>query len=102
MRSLRNKVNRKKFTPPATRLRRTLAMQMPGSDQELVQAALRELLAIEPPADTAAGLVEFVRTEREALGLSEDRFLRKGGKDAEYILRRLAHLILSLPEAQLG
>ena len=102
MRSLRNKVNRKKFTPPATRLRRTLAMQKPGSDQELVQAALRELLAIEPPADTAAGLVEFVKTEREALGLSEDRFLRKGGKDAEYILRRLAHLILSLPEAQLG
>jgi uncharacterized protein (DUF1800 family) len=102
MRSLRNKVNRKKFTPPATRLRRTLAMQKPGSDQDLVQAALRELLAIEPPADTAAGLVEFVKTEREALGLSEDRFLRKGGQDAEYILRRLAHLILSLPEAQLG
>lgn len=102
MRSLRNKAKRKQFTPPATRLRRTLAMQKPGSDQELVQAALRELLAIEPPADTAAGLVDFVKTEREALGLPEDRFLRKGGQDAEYILRRLAHLILSLPEAQLG
>ncbi len=102
MRSLRNKAKRRKFTPPATHLRRTIALQEPTSDLEVVQGALRELLAIEPPAETTLGLVEFLKSEREALDLPEERFLIKGGRDAERILRRLAHLILSLPEAQLG
>jgi hypothetical protein len=39
--------------------------------------------------------------ERVMLGLRDGEFL-KGGAPAERVLRRMAHLILSLPEAQLG
>jgi hypothetical protein len=55
-----------------------------------------------PPLETRAPLVAFLRQAREAEGLPEEAFLVRGGQRAEAILRQLAHLILSLPEAQLG
>jgi uncharacterized protein (DUF1800 family) len=71
------------------------------SDDEIVDFMLEELLAIEPPAETRALLHEHVKRERENLGLGK-RILTKAGPNAEHLLRRLAHLILSLPEAQLS
>lgn len=103
MRALRSGMGgRRRFTPPATQLRRTLALRRPAGDEELVERALEELLAIVPPLETRAPLVAFLRQAREAEGLPEEAFLVRGGQRAEAILRQLAHLILSLPEAQLG
>ena len=103
MRALRSGMGgRRRFTPPATQLRRTLALRRPAGDEELVEQALEELLAIVPPLETRALLVAFLRQAREAEGLPEEAFLVRGGQRAEAILRQLAHLILSLPEAQLG
>lgn len=103
MRALRSGLGgRRRFTPPATQLRRTLALRKPANDEELVELALEELLAIVPPVETRAPLVAFLEAEREAEGLPEEAFLVRGGQRAEAVLRKLAHLILSLPEAQLG
>jgi hypothetical protein len=43
----------------------------------------------------------FVADERNQLKVADGKLLDQRG-DSERILRRLAHLILSLPEAQLG
>ncbi len=71
------------------------------SDREIVDAMCSSLLAIETPLQTRRMLVVFLREGREALGAEEGALLRVGPR-AEHLLRRLAHLILSLPEAQLG
>ncbi len=71
-----------------------------STDREIVQALADELLAIEPPAETVDFLVAHLAQDREALGLDEGRLLSRR-VDPEPLLRRLAHLILSLPEAQL-
>ncbi len=70
-------------------------------DAEIVDRMLTDLLAIDAPADTRAKLRAFVAGERKELKLGDGKLLYAGG-DSERILRRLAHLILSLPEAQLG
>ena len=56
----------------------------------------------EPVAVDGVRFVAFLEAEREAEGLPEEAFLVRGGQRAEAVLRKLAHLILSLPEAQLG
>lgn len=69
-------------------------------DRELARAALEEWLAIEAPerlVDEAAG---FLARERERRGIEADSVLESD--QAEDILRSLAHLVFSLPEAQLG
>jgi uncharacterized protein (DUF1800 family) len=70
-------------------------------DERVVAAFLEDLLAIEPPADTRTRLASWLRLERERLKLSEEDFVTRPNL-AEPVLRRLAHLILSLPESQLG
>lgn len=69
-------------------------------DRDIVDYLLDELLAIEPPAETRELLLEHLRRERRSYGI-EGRLVNSGAV-GERILRRLAHLILSLPEAQLG
>ena len=59
------------------------------------------LLAIEAPLETRRMLVDALRTDRKDRGLMP-RDLVEETLAAENVLRRLAHLILSLPEAQLG
>lgn len=71
------------------------------SDAEIVERMLADLLAIEAPPDTRRNLRDFLANERATLSLAEGH-LFEGGAQAERVLRRLAHLILSLPEAQLG
>jgi len=62
---------------------------------------LDDLLAIRAPADTRALVVAFLARERTRLKLADGKLL-DAGPEAERVLRRLAHLIYSLPEAQLG
>ena len=70
-------------------------------DERIVSLMLDELLAIDAPRDTRARILAHFRQERLEAGLSEEEFLSQPDT-AELILRRLAHLILSLPEAQLS
>jgi uncharacterized protein (DUF1800 family) len=72
-----------------------------GGDAQLVARLCDELLPVPLTEASRAVLVEFLAGERKALGLAEDRLLG-GGEKTEEVLRRLAHLILSLPEAQLS
>jgi hypothetical protein len=71
------------------------------TDAQIVEAMLSDLLACEAPHDTLERMLSYLAGERVMLGLRDGEFL-KGGAPAERVLRRMAHLILSLPEAQLG
>jgi len=70
------------------------------TDKEIVDRMLADLLAIPAPDDTRERLCDFLAGERVSLGLSDGNLLT-GEAQTERVLRRLAHLILSLPEAQL-
>jgi hypothetical protein len=61
---------------------------------------LDDLLAVPAPADTRERLESFLAGERVLLDKKNGQLL-EAGFDAEQVLRRLAHLVLSLPEAQL-
>ncbi len=72
------------------------------SDAAIVDALSQELLAVAITPESRATLLEFLARERAALGADEGQlFARERFVEAEKLLRRLAHLILSLPEAQL-
>lgn len=70
------------------------------SDEEIVDALAGQLLAVGVDPVTRTELVDYLAHERRQLGIVEGNLLTKG-KDGEYVLRRLSHLMLSLPEAQL-
>jgi uncharacterized protein (DUF1800 family) len=77
-----------------------LKLRGAARDQEIVEALLQDLLATEAPQDTRERMLSYLAGERVMLGLRDGELL-KGGAAAERILRRMAHLVLSLPEAQL-
>jgi uncharacterized protein (DUF1800 family) len=81
----------------------TARMERAGAktDAAIADRMLDDLLPIQAPAETRARMRAFLAHERAELGAEDGALLAKGS-DAEQILRRLAHLILSLPEAQLG
>lgn len=70
------------------------------SDRAVIESLLDRLLAIEAPEETIVMLERRLALAREATGLPAKRFVQSRGK-AEPVLRELAHLILSLPEAQI-
>jgi len=72
-----------------------------AGDMQIVDTLADELLPVPLSDESRAALLAFLRTERSVLSLEDGRLLSVGVK-SETILRRLAHLILSLPEAQLG
>ncbi len=80
----------------------TARMQKAGAktDVAIANRMLDDLLGISAPADTRARMQAFVAKEREKLG-ARDGTLLDQGVEGENVLRRLAHLILSMPEAQL-
>lgn len=86
---------------PRINLTARLAAHGAAKDGEIVAALLDELLAIEPPRETKRRLVRELRSLRERARIGRGELLDAGVR-AERILRRLAHLVLSLPEAQLG
>jgi len=67
----------------------------------VVDALLEDLLAIEPPPETRALIRAYVDAELEERDIDADELL-ESGSDSEHLLRDTAHLILSLPEANLG
>jgi hypothetical protein len=71
------------------------------SDAEIADRMLDDLLAIRAPEDTRTLVRGFLARERARLNLADGKLL-DAGAEAERVLRRLAHLIYSLPEAQLG
>ncbi len=72
------------------------------SDAQIVDLLADELLPVELTTASRAPLIGFLEMERAMLGNVADGKLLDAGTKAESVLRRLAHLILSLPEAQLG
>jgi uncharacterized protein (DUF1800 family) len=72
-----------------------------GLDAELVDQLGKDLLAVELSPEARQALVEYLRAERTARDIAEGRLLDQRAY-GEAILRQLAHLILSLPEAQLN
>jgi hypothetical protein len=71
------------------------------TDAEIADRMLDDLLAIQAPEDTRVLVKTFLARERGRLKLADGKLL-DAGAEAEHVLRRLAHLIYSLPEAQLG
>jgi len=71
------------------------------SDRRIVDTLLDELLAVPVSKASRRAVVDFLAAEREELGLSSQRLMRRG-LEAELLLRRVAHVILSLPEAHLN
>ena len=71
-----------------------------GTDAEVASALLDVLLAIEAPSETRALVEGQLARAREAAGI-EAGGLMQARRRSERILREVAHLVLSLPEAQL-
>jgi uncharacterized protein (DUF1800 family) len=86
---------------PLLNLRVRMEKAGAATDAQIADRMLDELLAIPVPADTRARIREFLAAERKELKVEDGALLSTGG-NAERVLRRMAHLILSLPEAQLG
>jgi hypothetical protein len=70
------------------------------TDVQITDRMLDDLLAIQPPPETQKKLLEFITNERVQLSVADGHLL-DSAPDSEKILRRAAHLILSLPEGQL-
>ncbi len=71
-----------------------------ASDADVVDLLLDELLAIEPSAELRANVLAFYAGERAAAEI-EPGAPPADDVRSEELLRRTAHLVLSLPEAQL-
>jgi uncharacterized protein (DUF1800 family) len=69
-------------------------------DREIVDYLCRELLAVEVGGETRAALEGLLAAERAELG-ARDGDLLEQEPEGEHALRRLAHVVLSLPEAHL-
>ncbi|MCC6409164.1 MAG: DUF1800 domain-containing protein [Planctomycetes bacterium] len=70
------------------------------TDEAAIDYLLSAWLSIEPPVETRMLLAEHLALARADAKLGS-RPLADGGEAAERILRRLAHIVFSLPEAQL-
>jgi len=76
-----------------------------ASDEAVVSYLCAELLAVEVAREVEAELASWLRAERGAAGATSESgsgLLDGPPADSEPVLRRLAHRILSLPEAQLN
>ncbi|MCE9594170.1 MAG: DUF1800 domain-containing protein [Planctomycetes bacterium] len=71
------------------------------TDDQAIDYLLSAWLSIEPPAELHALLAEHLVRVREEAHLGS-RPLADGGADVDHVLRRLAYIVFSLPEAQLN
>lgn len=93
-------LDRDSYTPDINLSRKLMRADL-ERDREIVDELCSRLLAIEAPLETRRMLASFLREERKSMGFEQGELLG-AGDGVETLLRRLAHLILSLPEAQLG
>ncbi len=70
------------------------------SDAQVVDWALGEWLAVEPSSGLRDVLVKQIAAERKLANLG-DKPLSECGDQGERVMRRLAYIVFSLPEAQL-
>jgi len=89
------------FYYPRMNLSARLARLDVATDAQIVDRLADELLPVALSSESRAALLEFLAGERKTLSIADGKLLESRSK-AEEVLRRLAHLILSLPEAQLG
>ena len=89
----------------AWRPRMSLSARMKAAgkngDGAIVDTLLDELLAVPAGPETRAFVLAELRKRREAAGLDKGKLLRDR-QAAERVLREVAHVVLSLPEAQLN
>lgn len=71
------------------------------TDEAIVAELLDRILAVPPEASSATRVTGQLTEWREAAGIAPGALL-EAGERADSLLVRLAHLILSLPEAQLN
>jgi hypothetical protein len=86
---------------PKLDLRARVAAAKAASDAAIIDGLTTQLLAVPLSAASRTALLSFLARERGTLGVADGKLL-DAGEPSERVLRRLAHLILSLPEAQLG
>src|SRR6185369_5999698 len=87
---------------PSLDLRKDLApLGEKPTDAAIAGRMVERLLAVPAAASVVEGVAAYLKSERETAGIHEGDLLAAGEK-CEPILRRTAHLILSLPEAQLN
>jgi hypothetical protein len=86
------------------RPRASLAARMAAAgatrDGAMADALAADLLAIPPDAATREAVASELRARRESAGLANGDLL-SDRETAEHVLRDVAHVLLSLPEAQL-
>jgi uncharacterized protein (DUF1800 family) len=83
------------------RVAKALPKRSPGpSDAEIVRLFLGDFVVSTPAAGTEEALERWLREHRTEAGVAEGALCENAPKN-EQLLRRLAHLVLSLPEAQL-
>jgi uncharacterized protein (DUF1800 family) len=70
------------------------------TNERIVGVLCDELLAIDVTPQSRSILLYFLSNERRKIDPQRVESIERGG-DSEQLLRRLAHLVLSLPEAQL-
>jgi len=90
------------FWVPSHQLLARFRAESIDTDTEIVAWALEEWLAIPVPEETHAHVLAFFQGERTASGLAEaDLLCAENVAVFDRALRRLAHVVFSLPEAQL-
>ena len=92
---------RKTWRPPLN-LAGELASRGARTSAEVVDALSDQLLAVELPADTRAFLIQEYDRRKSALQAAKASPRFADRRRNEDLLRSFAHLVLSLPEAQLN
>ena len=92
-------LSRLSWTPRGSFARALLALEHEG-DADLAHGLASLLLAVEPSPSVLDRVERFLAAERERAGIEPGRLLDRPSL-AEPCLRRTAHFVLSLPEAQL-
>lgn len=91
-----------RYWVPSDRLIARFGEASVDTDAEVVDWALEEWLAIPVPAATRAHVLDFFKDERRASGVTESGlYSEEHVAEFDRTLRRLAHVVFSLPEAQL-
>ena len=85
---------------PRTSLSRAMRAAGHGADAEMAAALTDMLLAVEPSSAVRTSVESFLSEQRREAGIENGALLDRA-RIAEPCLRRTAHYILSLPEAQL-
>ncbi len=98
LRELRKFKNRTRR--PRIFLAERLARRDVAADEEIVEALVSDLLAVEVSAPSRASTLSLLTAERERAGIEPGELLASR-LEAEHVLRRVAHVVLSLPEAHL-